>query len=289
MTLLPAESSPLDVRNARKEGRKSIKDRGHRYVSFQLHGPPLSLIPFRTVLLVFIVIFASAVTTLYLRARRRRATHRTTLVHQIPLSNQTLGSSNVPSSRAQAQQAARKKSHRERERMNLAFGVVDEDESRAVTPTPSPYGPSVSMPASSATMVNPYGALMRPTKDPFVDPVQRSAISDDPRLCNSEVGRAVNSGNAHPHHPMSPSHSSTSSPQRPLPAKQASTSSPSAGRKGRTDRILCSVNSNTSRRMIVRSVTVRCLARQADLPPALSDDRLRVALGHQANSFSVDI
>ncbi|GHJ89666.1 hypothetical protein NliqN6_6068 [Naganishia liquefaciens] len=176
------------------------------------------------ILLVFIVIFASAITTLYLRARRRRATHRATLVHQIPLSTQT-GHSNVSSSRG-PQQAARKKSLRERERLNLAFGVVDDDESRAGTPTPTPYQASLPLPATSATMSNPYGALIRPTKDPFVDPIRALPVVNDPRL-----GQAGNSpagqGGKLPSRPAihaSSSQSSSASPRLPPPAKQASPS-----------------------------------------------------------------
>lgn len=107
--------------------------------------------------------------------------------------------------------------------MNLAFGVVDDDESRAATP--QPYGASVSMPASSATMSNPYGALIRAARDPFVDPIRGLAVAGEPRL--QAGNNASGKGGKVPSYPaahVSSNQSSTSTPQRPPPAKQASLS-----------------------------------------------------------------
>lgn len=106
--------------------------------------------------------------------------------------------------------------------MNLAFGVVEDDESRAGTPIP--YAATVSPPASSATMSNPYGALVTAARDPFVDPIRGVPIPSDSRLGQAGSDPSSNGGNV-PSRPAvhaSTSESSTSSPRRPPPAKQAS-------------------------------------------------------------------
>lgn len=179
-----------------------------------------------TVLLVFIVIFASAVTALFLRARRRRANHRATVLHQLPLTSQTPRRSMITS--RGNQQAARKKSIRERERMNLAFGVVEDD----VPNEPSmPYNSTLPMPATSSTMSNPYDAVMKGSRDPFQDPAllqmaDRTRINGREKRSEGErVGhgewtapprskrtQGTQKGNTH-------DPSATPSPQRPSPAK----------------------------------------------------------------------
>ncbi|KAJ9092983.1 hypothetical protein QFC20_007226 [Naganishia adeliensis] len=169
------------------------------------------------ILLVFIVIFASAVTALFLRARRRRANHRATVLHQLPLTSQTPRRSMITSSRGN-QQAARKKSIRERERMNLAFGVVEDD----VPNEPSmPYNSTLPMPATSSTMSNPYDAVMKGSRDPFQDP---ALLQMADRTRNKRAGKEVGGWTYRSEHrgrrkETLTTHSATPSPQRPSPAK----------------------------------------------------------------------
>ncbi|KAJ9118147.1 hypothetical protein QFC22_004050 [Naganishia vaughanmartiniae] len=107
---------------------------------------------FGIVLLVFVVIFAAAVGTLYIRARHRRAQRRNTRINDLPLAgHQRIGShERGPGGMAEGRKKSMKEKDKEavaKHRMNLAFGVVDDDEPSlpptqfVPTPTHVPGGP----------------------------------------------------------------------------------------------------------------------------------------------------
>lgn len=188
-----------------------------------------------TVLLVFFVVFASAVAALFLRSRRRRARHRATVLHQLPLTTQVSGQSMITS--RGNQQAARKKSIRERERMNLAFGVVEDDDPDDPS---TPYNSSVPMPATSSTMSNPYDAVIKGSRDPFQDPTFLRTSEKMSRPGQEAGGvRTMRNDTSSPSRAMGAigttrtdlSHANASPPPRlPSPAK----SSPSPSRTAKT-------------------------------------------------------
>ncbi|KAJ9099799.1 hypothetical protein QFC21_003798 [Naganishia friedmannii] len=100
------------------------------------------------VLLVFVLIFAAAVGTLFIRARRRRAQRRNTLINYLPLAEHAHVGSHERGQGGMAE--GRKKSMKEKDkeavakhRMNLAFGVVDDDEpSQLPSLPPTQFAPS---------------------------------------------------------------------------------------------------------------------------------------------------
>ncbi|KAJ9111654.1 hypothetical protein QFC19_001011 [Naganishia cerealis] len=179
------------------------------------------------VLLVFVVIFGTAIGTLFVRARRRKAQHRNTLINGLPLAEQQRANEPERSfGAAKSMVEGRKKSMKEKDkeaaakqRMNLAFGVVDDDEPNqpATRYTPSP-------------IYNQEGSRMKSESNPSVDPMRGDRTFDSRQL--PQAGIPLNARERWPvREPLDRTKStprdpfSSPSPQRPSPSKQKSVQS----------------------------------------------------------------